>query len=181
MRLTLAPNQVGWYAMSSPYRRELKAKALLNAHHIENFIPMRTWQEVRDGEIVTLQEPAVHNFVFVHDSYNGIMAVKKGLDILQFILDPHSPIVVPQRQMENFIRFYESGGYSDSEFLTPQGMSQLRPNARVVIGDGALAGVEGYYQRVVGAKHKRFVVMIDGLMAMACTVQCGFVKVKKET
>lgn len=178
MKLTLDPNQVGWYAMSSPYRRELKAQALLDAHKIENFIPMKTRQEIRDGEIVTWKEPAIHNFVFVHDSYNGIMKVKKGLDILQFILNPISPIIVPQRQMDNFIRFYESSGYAEPEFLTPQGMGQLRPNARVVIGDGALAGVEGYYQRVTGAKHKRFVVVIDGLMAMACTVQCGFVKVK---
>lgn len=178
MKLTLDPNQVGWYAMSSPYRREMKAKELLDAHGIENFVPMKTSQVIRDGQIVTLQEPAIHNFVFVHDSYNGIMAVKKGLDILQFILNPHSPIIVPQKQMDNFIRFYESGGYSNSEFLTPAGMDQLRPNARVVIGDGPLKGVEGYFQRVIGAKSKRFVVVIDGLMAMACTVECRFVKKK---
>ena len=171
------PNEVLWYAMSSPYCRELKAKALLDAHQIESFIPMMRRQEVRDGKIVTWEEPAMHNFIFVHKSYNGIMAVKKGLNFLQFILNPNSPIVVPQKQMENFIRFYESGGYSDSQFLTPQEISQLRPNAKVMIGDGPLAGIEGYYQRVVGAKRKRFVVLIEKLMAMACTVQCDFLKI----
>lgn len=98
MRLSCDPNEILWYAMSSPFRREMKAKALLDAHHIENFIPMKKRQEIRDGEIVTWEEPAIHNFVFVHDSYNGIMKVKKGLDILQFILNPLSPIVVPQRR-----------------------------------------------------------------------------------
>lgn len=92
MRLSCDPNEILWYAMSSPFRREMKAKALLDAHHIENFIPMKKMQEIRDGEIVTWEEPAIHNFVFVHDSYNGIMKVKKGLDILQFILNPLSPI-----------------------------------------------------------------------------------------
>lgn len=162
MRLTYDPNEILWYAMSSPFRREMKAKALLDAYQIENFIPMKKRLEIRDGEIVTREEPAVHNFVFVHDSYNGIMKVKKGLDILQFILNSLSPIVVPQRQMDDFVRFYESFGYNEPEFLTPQTMGQLRKNARVVIGDGPLAGIAGYYQRVKGAKNKRFIMMTEG-------------------
>ena len=32
MRLTYDPNEILWYAMSSPFRREMKAKALLDAH-----------------------------------------------------------------------------------------------------------------------------------------------------
>ena len=61
MRLSCDPNEILWYAMSSPFRREMKAKALLDAHHIENFIPMKKMQEIRDGEIVTWEEPAIHN------------------------------------------------------------------------------------------------------------------------
>ncbi len=178
MRLVHDPNEILWYAMSSPFRREMKAKALLDAHHIEYFIPMKKRQEIREGKIVMWEEPAVHNLVFVHDSYNGIMKVKKGLDILQFILNPLSPIVVPRRQMDDFIRFYESGGYDEPEFLSPQMMGKLRKNARVVIVDGPLAGIEGYYQRVKGAKDKRFIVLIEGLVAMACCVECKFVKEK---
>ena len=155
-----------------------EGQGLLDVHHIENFIPMKKRQEIRDGEIVTWEEPAIHNFVFVHDSYNGIMKVKKGLEILQFILNPLSPIVVPQRQMDDFIRFYESVDYDEPEFLTPQTMGQLRKNARVVIGDGPLAGISGYYQRVKGAKDKRFIVLIEGLIAMTSSVECKFVKVK---
>ena len=134
--------------------------------------------EENAGDSGWWEEPAIHNFIFVHDSYNGIMKVKKGLDILQFILNPLSPIVVPQRQMDDFIRLYESDGYDEPEFLTPQTMGQLRKNARVVIGDGPLAGISGYYQRVKGAKDKRFIVLIEGLIAMACSVECKFVKEK---
>lgn len=54
MRLSCDPNEILWYAMSSPFRREMKAKALLDAHHIENFIPMKKMQEIRDGEIKLL-------------------------------------------------------------------------------------------------------------------------------
>lgn len=120
MRLSCDPNEILWYAMSSPFRREMKAKALLDAHHIENFIPMKKMQEIRDGEIVTWEEPAIHNFVFVHDSYNGIMKVKKGLDILQFILNPLSPIVVPQRQMDDFIRFTNRSIMTSPSFSLPR-------------------------------------------------------------
>jgi hypothetical protein len=69
-----------------------------------------------NGENVTCKKPAVHNFVFVHDSFNGLMKVKKRLDILQFILNSLFPIVVSQRQMDDFIRFYELGGYDEPEF-----------------------------------------------------------------
>lgn len=54
MRLSCDPYEILWYAMSSPFRREMKAKALLDAHHIENFIPMKKIQEIRDGEIKLL-------------------------------------------------------------------------------------------------------------------------------
>lgn len=41
MKLSRDPNEILWYVMSSPFRREMKAKALLDAHQIENFIPMK--------------------------------------------------------------------------------------------------------------------------------------------
>ena len=148
MILKIDPNEVRWFAMSSPYCRETK------------------------------ETPAIHNFIFVHDSYNGIMAVKKGLAYLQFILAPNSPLIVPDRQMEDFIRFYESGAYQEPEFLDARQMSELRSNAKVVIGDGPFEGLEGYFQRVTGAKNKRFVISLDGVMALACKVECKFVKRK---
>ena len=106
------------------------------------------------------------------------MAVKKGLAYLQFILAPNSPLIVPDRQMEDFIRFYESGAYQEPEFLDARQMSELRSNAKVVIGDGPFEGLEGYFQRVTGAKNKRFVISLDGVMALACKVECKFVKRK---
>lgn len=42
--------------------------------------------------------------------------MKKRLDILQFILNSLFPIGVSQRQMDDFIRFYELGGYDEPEF-----------------------------------------------------------------
>lgn len=155
MILKIDPNEVRWFAMSSPYCREMKAKELLDSHGIKNFIPMVRKQVVVDDELETKETPAIHNFIFVHDSYNGIMAVKKGLAYLQFILAPNSPLIVPDRQM-----------------------SELRPNAKVVIGDGPFEGLEGYFQRVTGAKNKRFVISLDGVMALACKVECKFVKRK---
>ena len=105
MILKIDPNEVRWFAMSSPYCREMKAKELLDSHGIKNFIPMVRKQVVVDDELETKETPAIHNFIFVHDSYNGIMAVKKGLAYLQFILAPNSPLIVSDRQMEDFIRF----------------------------------------------------------------------------
>lgn len=111
MRLSCDPNEILWYAMSSPFRREMKAKALLDAHHIENFIPMKKMQEIRDGEIVTWEEPAIHNFVFVHDSYNGIMKVKKGAgDAAVFHQCFQNLKVYMEMRKEDFSNKYFSGG-----------------------------------------------------------------------
>ena len=53
-----------WWAMSAPYRRELKAKAILDSCGIECFVPMRN-QPVRkrSGAMVRELRPAVHNLI----------------------------------------------------------------------------------------------------------------------
>ena len=52
MRLSCDPNEILWYAMSSPFRREMKAKALFNTPRLENFIPDEEKTGDWDGEIV---------------------------------------------------------------------------------------------------------------------------------
>lgn len=57
MILKIDPNEVRWFAMSSPYCREMKAKELLDRHGIKNFIPMVRKQVVVDDELETKETP----------------------------------------------------------------------------------------------------------------------------
>lgn len=57
MILKIDPNEVRWFAMSSPYCREMKAKELLDSHGIKNFIPMVRKQVVVDDELETKETP----------------------------------------------------------------------------------------------------------------------------
>ena len=75
---------VSWFAMSAPYRRELKAMDYLQSKGIECFVPMiNAIVEKRNGIKQRRQVPAIHNLIFVHSSKAVIQELKRGVDFLQ--------------------------------------------------------------------------------------------------
>ena len=97
-----------WFAMSAPYRRELRAKQFLEERDIECFVPMR-YAIVEKGSGIKQRKmvPAIHNLIFVHTTKERIKRLKQGVDFLQYRTKPvngkNVPIIVPDRQMNQFI------------------------------------------------------------------------------
>ncbi len=183
-----------WYAMSSPYGREKKVADLLNIQeNVTSFLPMERFERMvgrlnRSRKIS--YRPVVRNLLFVNATEQRMRELKREYNtLLQFKVRPKvsggfEPIIVPNKQMEDFIAIYENTDYDKLEFYTPDEID-LRPNAKVVIQDGIFAGKEGYYQQVrskatkKGMKAKRFVVKIDDFLACAAVLaECTYVSVK---
>ena len=179
-----------WYAMSSPYGRELQAvKALSDVTDVSTFVPMERFERMVGQKNRTRkisQRPVVRNLLFVNATEPRMHQLKQEHNtLLQFKVKPragggYEPVIVPDKQMEDFMRLYDSPDL-DLQFYKPEEIEQLhlRPNARVRIEDGLFAGIEGYYQQVKGAKGKRFVVKIEGFMACAAFLtECRFISIK---
>ncbi|HIZ87883.1 MAG TPA: UpxY family transcription antiterminator [Candidatus Coprenecus pullistercoris] len=159
-----------WWAMSAPYRRELKAKAVLDKLGIENFIPMR-WQAVRkrDGTMSREFLPAIHNLIFVRASKADLQAVKQNLVWLQWLTRPvdgkNVPLTVPDKDMEQFIAV-SSTCNEHLIYLRPDELD-LRKGTKVRILGGPFNGMEGTFIKIRGARRKRVVIMLKDIIGVA--------------
>lgn len=161
------PEKIQWFAMRVTYRRELKAKKNLDAEGIENYIPMRWSSRIRHGRKVRELVPVVRGLVFVRTVLSDIQRVKQKMPYLQYIVARRSgaKIVVPEDQMKLFIAV--TGTYDDKLLWFGEDEVNLAAGTRVRIVAGEFEGYEGIFLKVKGARDKRVVIAIEGVIAVA--------------
>lgn len=165
-----------WFALSAPYCREFKAQAMLDEQGIENFIPMRySLKEVR-GQKKRLLEPVIHNLIFAHCTRDTMKRVKgKANNYLQYKTiregGRNLPIVVPDKQMEAFIKVCST--FDDGlKFFRP-GEINLAKGTKVRIIGGEFNGVEGVFVKIAGLRDRRVVVEIPLVASVATAIICA--------
>lgn len=158
-----------WFAMRATYRRELLAKDKLAERGVESYVPMRhEYVQVR-GRRHLSEVPAVHCLIFVRATKSELNRVKRYMPYLQYIVCrkglERQPIVVPERQMETFMR---ATGDADASSLYFSGDEiNIAKGTRVRIHGGVLDGCEAVFMKVKGARAKRAVVAVQGVVAVA--------------
>lgn len=159
-----------WFAVRVTYSRELALKSILDAEHIESFIPMRYIMGVKEGKRVRKLVPAIHNLVFVHSTRKRIDALKEELECrlpIRFIMNRElcRPVVIPDVQMRSFILV--AGSHEEAILYLEPTELDLVKGQKVRITDGVFKGVIGEFVRI---RHdRRVVVNIEGVMAVATT------------
>lgn len=160
---------VCWYAMSVPYNRVLKVKDMLDSERIECFVPMRYEVRTVRGHKTRLYVPAVSNLLFVHTTDSRLKMFKQTTTFLQYLVrrvdGVSRKIVVPDAQMEQFIRVSRTGD-DGLVYLKPEEIN-LGKGTRVRILGGAFDGVEGLFLKVKGRRSRRVVVLVDHVSAVA--------------
>lgn len=176
-------SQIVWFAMSAPYRRELKAKEYLQAKGIECFVPMvNALVEKRSGAKIRKQIPAIHNLIFVHTSKEIIQEVKRGVDYLQYRTMPREgkniPIIVPERQMQQFIAVTQTTN-EELIYMRPEEVN-IAKGTRVRVHGGAFDGTEGVFVKIQGKRKPRVVLLIQGVAAVALAeINTEFIEIIK--
>ncbi len=170
----------GWYVMRA-YKCEGRAEELLSGEKgLKHFIPkhyaVRVYHGVKSKRLV----PVIPSLVFVYASQEEIVEFKKHSNFLQFITwkkkDGTSEyLIVPDRQMEDFIRVASVHGETTS-FYRPEEIN-IERGTRVCIHGGQLDGVTGVFMQVKGKRNRRLVVMLEGIIAVAAEVQPDLVEV----
>ena len=163
-------SQIVWFAMSAPYRRELKAKEYLQAKGIECFVPMvNALVEKHSGAKIRKQVPAIHNLIFVHTSKNVIQEIKRSVDYLQYRTMPREgkniPIIIPDRQMQQFIAVTQTTN-EELIYMRPEEVN-IAKGTRVRVHGGAFDGTEGVFVKIQGKRKPRVVLLIQGVAAVA--------------
>ena len=158
-----------WFAMSATFGRALKAKDFLESHSVRCFIPMK-YEIVSDGKQGKKRHlvPAISNLLFVHATRSCIQSLKSELSYLQYLTHPDGsrrvPIVVPDRQMEQFIAVCDT--YNEKlTYLNPDEINLEKGTPVQIIG-GAFDGVEGIFVKVAGVRNRRVAVLVPGIAAV---------------
>lgn len=162
------PEAKVWYAIRVTFNREMKVKDDLDLRGIESFVPMKYVMGTRRGRRVKKLVPSIHNLIFFHIEPSLMKEYKATTKLpIRYIMNPATkkPVVVPEREMNNFIAV--AGTYEEQlEYITPK-PGQFTRGDRVRILGGPFEGAEGVLRRVKG--DSRVIVSVKGLVAVATT------------
>ena len=169
-----------WYAMRATYRREPDAMRLLEKENLGCFVPMQYKISLKKGRKVRVLVPVVHNLLFVHARPSDVKRVKSQVSYLQYITDTRSgrKIIIPDVEMQRFIAV--AGTYNDHLLYFQPDELNLSKGTKVRVIGGDFAGQEGVFLKVKGARDRRVVVEIQGVIAVAmATIHPDLIEVIK--
>lgn len=149
------------------YNRSLTVHNELDRRKIRNFLPLKTKIVVRHDRRIRVIVPAIPNLIFVHATPEALAELKATSTLpIRYIMDreTHRPIIVPDRQMDNFMIVAGAAPDTDTLYVDP-GFERIQKGARVRITAGLFAGAEGRFIRLKG--DRRVVVEIPGIAAVA--------------
>ena len=165
--------EVLWFAMYATYKREFVAQEYLTQKGFEVFVPVKTVIRTVRGIKRKITEPAINSLIFVKGEKEKLQQAKFGVEYLQYITKRENgknlPIIVPQRQMEQFIQVVQND-LIQKTFYTPAEVN-LASGTRVKIHGGAFDGIEGILVKIKGKRNKQFFINIDGLVAVNAVVE----------
>ncbi len=172
-----------WFALSAPHRREMEAQRLLEKNHIRCFIPMITTVVTIGNRKQRRLVPAISNLVFAQSTRERLQDIKQGISYIQYKVNTeegrHVPIIVPDRQMDQFISICE---LRDEHviYLSPDEIN-LSKGTHVRIIGGTFNNIEGIFVKLKGKRSKRVVVLVSGIAAVATAeIEPAYIQVIEE-
>lgn len=157
-----------WFAMRATYGRNLMAQKTLTENGIRTFIPMRY---ARSSQRRTAPKliPVIRDLLFVRTTRDRIATLKKNMPYLHYIMRDRGvsrkPVMVPERQMQQFIAV--SGSLDEQLVWFSPGQLDMKRGDAVRITGGPFAGLEGILMRVPGKRSRCVVVAVQGVIAVA--------------
>lgn len=158
-----------WFAMRATYGRNLMAQRSLEKSEIESFVPMRKRTVKVGRRIKTDMIPVVRDLIFVLGEREAVQEAKSKIPYLHYIVRPaegkNLPVEVPEEQMRQFIAICNE--MDDKAELLSGEEAHFEVGERVEVVNGSFKGHQGLLVKIEGRRSKRFVVAIDGVIAVA--------------
>ena len=162
-----------WFAMRATYKRELVAQEYFQGKGIEVFVPLKTEIKVIRGIKRKVTVPAINSLIFVHAVKDELQRTKYGVDYLQYVTKKQDgknvPIIVPDKQMEDFIRVVQDDNV-DKTFHSPQEVD-IAVGTRVKVHGGSFDGLEGVLVKVKGKRKKQFFIDLQGVVTVNTVIE----------
>lgn len=171
----LHDNQKKWFAARTRRNQERLIKTRLEEVGIDHFIPFHHEFHQRKDRKVRLLVPVIPNIVFIHTDYQTSLSIINNERIhISYLkaIDRKGPLIVPQKQLEDFKLICESK-------IDCNLVENLVKGDRVVVLDGCLAGLEGELINNNKNNH-RIIVRLDGIASFEIVItKCKLKKIDK--
>ncbi len=188
LRANMADSEpILWFAMRATYHRELKLHNLLREKGVESFVPL----EYREESVQPSTEarsggrrvkrggrrlvPMIANYIFIRTTTRHLQQIKIETPYLRYVVDrERQKITIPEEQMREFIRVSST---NDREliYIQPEQLD-IRQGERVRVTGGLFGGAQGTFVKIEGRRNRRFVVMLEGVMAVAAKVDSSMIE-----
>lgn len=171
---------VQWYVLRFLYRNQPKIRVLFESEGIESFSPMKWVRKIENGKQILKYDYAIWDLFFVHSSKKVIDPYVNRFENLQYKFQSggkqHNPMVVPDKQMSDFIKAIESS--KKPLYFAPHEIDLLGGESIRIIG-GTLNGYVGKFVKVKGSRQKRLIIELSGMLCAAVEVEPDLVEVLK--
>lgn len=161
-----------WFAMRVTFRREMSVKNMLDDAGIECFVPMQRKVNLVRGRKVSVMEPVIHNLIFVHTTRDDLQQFKSQVAYIQYMTrkngTKNEPIIVPERQMCDFIKVSSSAG--DNLIYIDSNERMMEKGTPIRIHGGSFDGVTGTFVKIKGKRSRKIVVTIQDVLSVAIDV-----------
>lgn len=172
--------QMHWFPMRIRYgraERMLRFKDLLDKENIRSFMVWRDdFQPTGNWDVRKVRVPVVNGLIFIHSTQETLTHLKmtrREFEPMRYYTNrltdrlsdvaPEKILTIPDRQMENFLKIYNSA--SDKTAILEYTDFIAKPGKRVRVTEGDFKNTIGTIKRI--KKSQCVVVQLEGFTAMA--------------
>lgn len=176
--------KVEWFAMHVYASGMKKAEKLLKSEKtLHYFIAKKYVVRKSGGKTKRELVPLISNLLFIRATYKQVHDFQKLYSVIGFVITSiegrRTPLVVPDSQMENFIKV-ASHYEADLVYYRPEELNLSKGDYVRIIG-GAFNGAKGQLIKIDGKRNKRFVVTIPNILSATVYLEPEFMqKITKE-
>lgn len=173
--------QKHWFVMRDLKRSNAKMPAYkeLKALGLEVFTPLKWRLTIKNGKRIRELVPFVSDLLFVHDTRVHLNDFVDRIRTLQYRFLKGGaycePMVVPEKDMERFIRAVKEG--DANQYYLPGELNPSMCGRRIRIIGGALEGYEGHLLTIRGSRTKRLLVELPTWLTAAVEVNPEYIQV----
>ena len=135
---TISSDILSWYAVRTFSRAEKRVVERLHNKGIEAYVPLRVEKRKWSDRIKLVETPLITCYVFVRVNAARMIDVLRTQGVVGYVREGSVPVVIPDRQMNDFIRSVDSVPHS-VEFTT----SELKAGEPIIVTRGPLSGMKG--------------------------------------
>lgn len=141
-----------WYALYTKPKHEFKAATQLEVQNVDYYLPtiskVKQWSDRKKK----VKEPLIRGYIFIKGSEKERLIALQQNSIVRCVSERGKPAVIPESQMNNFIKFVQDG----YEYRV---VNELTKGMKVRIKSGPMSGVEGVI--IEEPEHRSVAVSID--------------------